>query len=143
MIENESTDHYFFIKAVKAQQKHNLRTKQPEAPSHNLYQTVTMKSSKRALLFCILGTTASLASCCPFAKNNGGDASNSPSLPDDEIHRRSLRRRLSDTPESQDKVKAIIDNRAKEQQRLRLVVRSLAVSIEYNIVFDICARYNK
>eukprot|EP00580_Thalassiosira_gravida_P020823 CAMPEP_0201678046 /NCGR_PEP_ID=MMETSP0494-20130426/45444_1 /ASSEMBLY_ACC=CAM_ASM_000839 /TAXON_ID=420259 /ORGANISM="Thalassiosira gravida, Strain GMp14c1" /LENGTH=72 /DNA_ID=CAMNT_0048161137 /DNA_START=78 /DNA_END=293 /DNA_ORIENTATION=+ len=49
------------------------------------------------------------STACPFAKKGNGDAA--PSLPDDEIHRRSLRRRLSDTVESKDKVQAIIDNR--------------------------------
>jgi len=51
---------------------------------------------------------------CPFAKTN-----NNQPLPDDEIHRRSLRRRLSDTPEAKGKLKSIIDNRTKEQQKYR------------------------
>ena len=39
-------------------------------------------------------------------------------MPEDEIHQRSLRRRLSDTPEKKEAVRRIIDGRRTEQQRL-------------------------
>jgi len=61
----------------------------------------------------ILATVGSRSAYgCPFAKTN-----NNQPLPDDE--RRSLRRRLSDTPEAKGKLKSIIDNRTKEQQKYR------------------------
>ena len=66
----------------------------------------------------ILATVGSRSAFgCPFAKTN-----NEQNLPDDDnnnIHRRSLRRRLSDTLEAKGKLKSIIDNRTKEQQKYR------------------------
>ena len=63
----------------------------------------------------ILATVGSRSAYgCPFASK----ANNEQNLPDDE-NRRSLRRRLSDTPEAKGKLKSIIDNRTKEQQKYR------------------------
>ena len=55
-------------------------------------------------------TTFGTGDGCPFAKTTN-----------DQSLRRSLRRRLSDTPEAKGKLKAIIDNRTKEQQKYRSI----------------------
>ena len=83
-----------------------------------------MRASKHALLLALVATPAALlVSSCPFANNNndGTTGSSVGSSPEDEIHRthRSLRRRLSDTPEKREQVKRIIENRSREQERIR------------------------
>ena len=69
-----------------------------------------------ALLVTLSGFLIPSASSCPFARSAAPADAIAP--PDDEIHRsRSLRRRLSDTPEARERVRAIIDDRAEENQR--------------------------
>ena len=75
-----------------------------------------MKTLQIAVAILATAVGSSPAYGCPFAKTT-----NEQNLPDDEIHHRSrsLRRRLSDTPEAKGKLKSIIDNRTKEQQKYR------------------------
>lgn len=72
-----------------------------------------MKTLQIAVVILASAVGSSPAYGCPFAKTNNEQTN----LPDDE--RRSLRRRLSDTPEAKGKLKSIIDNRTKEQQKYR------------------------
>ena len=80
-----------------------------------------MKASKHAVHYLtLLYLSIPTANPCPFATRNdlGGDGGvQQEIIPNDEIHRRSLRRRLSDTPEARAKVQDIIDNRTRERER--------------------------
>ena len=78
-----------------------------------------MKTTKHILQYWLaFNAAAGVTTACPFAATTPDQ---NQELPDDPLHQQQmhLRRRLSDTTEKKDKVKAIIDNRTKEQQRYK------------------------
>lgn len=70
-----------------------------------------MKTLQIAVVILASAVGSSPAYGCPFAKTNNEQTNNNDGG--------SLRRRLSDTPEAKGKLKSIIDNRTKEQQKYR------------------------
>ena len=84
-----------------------------------------MNSMRGTLFWLVLALPLASPAPCPFALNRGTE-----NLPDDEIHRPSLRRRLTDDPETKKILDAIIQNRTKQ--------RSLndMSSVSFEQVFD-------
>lgn len=88
-----------------------------------------MKTTKHILQYWLAFNAAAGVTACPFAATTPDQ---NQELPNDPLYQQQmhLRRRLSDTSEKKDMVKAIIDNRTKEQQRHKKQHRSLDGSSE-------------